>query len=201
MISQNVIVGFSAKSLMPRGSLKSFVNAIRHDINGIVIFVGCSTHAIQSIAKELIKRDILLLSVGCTNFMVQLSRLTSSDVAGYKLKTVCRRFNILPCLCFGTSFGDLVLFITKFADELNVDTSELPIAVSAYPTYKSVIEPMVSVALGLFTHIYLSPETALTKANREIEVDGKLYLEVDTRKIVDSIVSHITQKRKQLGFE
>jgi carbon-monoxide dehydrogenase catalytic subunit len=67
------------------GSLDPLITAIKSgDIKGIVALVSCTTlkngphgYNTVTVAKELIKRDILILSMGCGNAALQVAGLAS----------------------------------------------------------------------------------------------------------------------------
>ncbi|SHI38690.1 Prismane/CO dehydrogenase family protein [Desulfofundulus thermosubterraneus DSM 16057] len=77
--------------------------------------VGCSNltaggHDVftAGLTRELIRRDILVLSAGCTSGGLEnLGFMSSTAVewAGEKLQKVCRELNIPPVLNFGPCLG------------------------------------------------------------------------------------------------
>ena len=100
---QKIVVDFSPEAILETfgGDLNVLLDAIKKgNIKGIVALVSCTTlkngpHDRNTviIAKELIKRDILVLSMGCGNAALQVAGLTSMDaieLAGDKLKAVCK---------------------------------------------------------------------------------------------------------------
>jgi len=86
---QPAVVGFSIESILDAlgGSLDPLLDAIKvGSIKGVVGLVSCTTlgngpqdSATIVIAKELIKRDILVLSMGCGNAAVQLGGLCTAE--------------------------------------------------------------------------------------------------------------------------
>jgi len=112
---REAIVGFSTESILEAlgGTLEPLLDAIKDgSIKGIVGMVSCTSlrdcgqdvHTV-AVVKELIKRDILVLSLGCGNAAVQVAGLCSLDaikLAGSKLQKVCKAFSIPPVLSYGT---------------------------------------------------------------------------------------------------
>lgn len=221
---QRALIGFSTESCLAAlgGKLDPLLDAIKSgSIKGIVALVSCTTlmnrgQDINSIAmaKELIKRDILVLSAGCGNAAMQVGGLTTLDAidnAGPGLKAVCDKLNIPPVLSFGTctDTGRIALLVTAVADALGVDTSQLPVAVTA-PTYmeqKATIDGIFAVAFGLYTHVspipYVAGAPRLVKLfTEDVEglTGGKLAVETDMVMAANGIEAHINKKRKALGI-
>ena len=221
---QKVIAGFSTEAILAAlgGSLTPLLQAIKKgDIKGVVALVSCTTLRDSgqdvntiAVAKELIKRNILVLSAGCGNGAVQVGGLTNLDainLAGEGLKKVCKALNVPPVLSFGTctDVGRLSLLVNIVADALGVDIPALPIAVTApeYMEQKATIDAIFAVAYGLYTHV--APTPPITGApelvnllTKDIEklTGGKLVIEPDPVKAVDGIEKHIIAKRKALGL-
>jgi carbon-monoxide dehydrogenase catalytic subunit len=221
---QKVVVGFSTEAILNAlgGSLTPLLDAIkRGDIKGVVALVSCTTLRDSgqdvntiAVAKELIKRNILVLSAGCGNGAVQVGGLTSLDainLAGEGLKKVCKSLGIPPVLSFGTctDVGRLSLLVNAVADALGVDVPASPIAVTApeYMEQKATIDAVFAVAYGLYTHV--APTPPITGAPELVKLltndvegltGGKLAVESDPLKAVDGIEQHINSKRKALGL-
>ena len=191
------------------------------DIKGIVALVSCTTLrnggqdvTTLAVARELIKRNILVISAGCGNGAIQvggLASLDAIDLAGDGLKKLCKKLNIPPILSFGTctDVGRITMFVTAIANALNVDPSELPVAVTApeYMEQKATIDAIFAVAYGLYTHVApVLPITGATDLVKFLTEDvesltgGKLAMENDPVKAVDGIETHIMKKRKALGL-
>src|SRR5690606_33045632 len=112
-------------------------------IKGVVALANCSTLRngpqdwnTVNLTKELIKRDILVVSGGCGNHALEVAGLCNLDainMAGDGLKEVCNMLKIPPVLSFGTctDTGRVSMLVTALADHLDVDVSDLPIAVTA----------------------------------------------------------------------
>ena len=113
-----------------------------------------------NLGKELIKRNILVVAAGCGCHGLEVAGLCNLDAlqyAGEGLKAVCRDLGIPPVLPFGTctDTGRISLLVTAIADALEVDTSQLPAAVSApeWMEQKATIDGIFALAFGLYTHM------------------------------------------------
>lgn len=219
-----IVTGFSAEALLRLlgDSIEPLLDIIKNGtLKGIVALVSCTSLKNGSqdlittaVAKELIARDILVLSAGCGNAATQVSGLNSlsaQELAGPGLKAICKKLNIPPVLSFGTctDVGRLILLVTAVADALGVDPSQLPVAVTApeYMEQKATIDAFGAVAFGLYTHV--SPLPPITGApdvvrllTHDVEslVGGKLAVEEDPVQAVDGIEKHINTKRQDLGI-
>jgi carbon-monoxide dehydrogenase catalytic subunit len=221
---QNAIVGFSAEACLSAlgGTLEPLLDVIKKGtLKGVVALVSCSTLRdggqdvnTLKIARELIKRDILVLSAGCGNAALQVGGLTTLEAkaeAGPGLKAVCELLKIPPVLSFGTctDTGRIALLVTAMAEALKVDTKDLPVAVTA-PTYmeqKATIDGVFAVAFGLYTHVAPLPPVAgaprLVKLlTQDIEglTGGKFAVETDMVEAAKGIEAHIMKKRSALGL-
>jgi carbon-monoxide dehydrogenase catalytic subunit len=223
-IVQTGVVGFSIESILDAlgGSLEPLLNAVKDGrIKGVVGLVSCTTlgngpqdELTIAIAMELIKRDILVLSMGCGNAAVQLAglcKLEAKELAGPGLRSVCEALGVPPVLSFGTctDTGRISILLTEIANTLGVDVSDLPVAVTApqYMEQKATLDAIFALAFGLFTHV--SPNPPITGGSKlmkllseELETitGGRLYLENDMAKAVDAMERHIAKKREFLGI-
>ena len=221
---QKIVVGFSPEAILNalNGDLNVLLEAIKKgDIKGVVALVSCTTlkngpHDSNTItiAKELIKKDILVLSLGCGNAALQVAGLTSLDaieLAGEKLKAVCKALNIPPVLSFGTctDTGRCAYLVRLIADALNVDIPQLPVAVTApeYMEQKATIDAVFAVAYGLTTHV--SPIPPITGSDKAVKLftediealtGGKVIVEEDPVKAAELLEKVIVEKRQKLGI-
>jgi len=221
---RTAVVGFSTESILAAlgGSLDPLLDLIKAGtIKGVVALVSCTSlgngpqdSMTIGVAKELIKRDILVLGMGCGVAALQLGGLCSpeaSELAGPGLKAVCEQLGVPPVLSFGTctDTGRVSMLVTAVANALGVDTSELPVAVTApeYMEQKATIDAVFALAFGLYTHV--SPVPPVTGApglvkllTEDVEglLGGKLAVEGDPVAAVDGIEAHILAKRKALGI-
>jgi len=218
-------VGFSTESILEAlgGNLDPLLEAIKAGVlRGVAGLVSCTTlrdsgqdvHSID-VAKELIKRDVLVLSLGCGNGAMQVAGLCSAeakDMAGPGLRGICEKLNIPPVLSYGTCtdtgrLADLLAAVSKaFGD---VPIPDLPAAAVApeYMEQKATIDAVFALALGLYT--YVNPVPTVTGAPDLVKLltedckqltGGQLNVEKDPVRAVDAIMTHIEENRKKLGI-
>ena len=223
--TQKAIAGFSTEAVLGAlgNKLDPLVDVIASGkIKGIVALVNCSTlrngpqdWVTINLTKELIKRDILVVSGGCGNHALEVAGLctleAANDLAGSGLREVCSMLKIPPVLSFGTctDTGRISMLVTALADHLNVDIPQLPIAITApaWMEQKATIDGIFALAYGTYTH--LSPTPFMTGAPKLIDLltkkcedvtGGKLALGDNPPEIADGIESHILKKRKEMGL-
>jgi carbon-monoxide dehydrogenase catalytic subunit len=223
--TREAVVGFSTESILSAlgGKLEPLLDAIKKGtIRGIAGLVSCTSlrdtgQDVQSVrvAKELIKRDVLVLSLGCGNGGMQVAGLCSpeaKDLAGPGLKNICEALNVPPVLSYGTCtdtgrLGDLLSAVAHALGDVPI--SALPVAAVApeYMEQKATIDAIFALALGLYT--YVNPVPPVTKAPNLVKLlledckgitGGQLNVETDAVKAVDGILLHIEANRKKLGI-
>jgi len=218
------IVGFSTESILDAlgGSLAPLLDAIKSGvIRGVAGLVSCTTlrdhgqdvHSV-TMAKELIKKDVLVLSMGCGNAAMQVAGLCTTEareMAGTGLKGVCEKLNIPPVLSYGTctDTGRLADLLAAVSGSLGVSIPDLPVAAVApeYMEQKATIDAVFALALGLYTYVNPVPTVTggpnlvklLTQDCRDV-TGGVMDVEKDPVRAVDNIVAHIDAKRKKLGI-
>jgi carbon-monoxide dehydrogenase catalytic subunit len=218
-----VIAGVGVESLLNvlGGSLTPLLEVIKSgQIKGIAAVVGCTNNrnghdsASLTLIKELLKRDILVITAGCVSSGAQiegLQTLEAASLAGDKLKSICKALGIPPVLNFGSciDIGRIGIAVTAIANTLGVDTSDLPVAASApeYLEQKAVADGVFAVAFGLLTHLGPVPPVAgaplVTKIlTQDVEnlTGGKVSVEQDMVKAAAIIEAHIQSKREKLGI-
>lgn len=222
---QKAVSGFSTEAVLQAlgQKLDPLVEVISSGkIKGVVALVNCSTlrngpHDWNTVnlTKELIKKDILVVSAGCGNHGLEVAGLCNRDavkMAGEGLKEVCNLLSIPPVLSFGTctDTGRISMLVAALADHLNVDVSQLPIAVTApeWMEQKATIDGIFAVAFGTYTH--LSPVPFMTGAPKLVKLltqdvvnltGGKVALGDDPIEIANDIEAHILGKRIALGLK
>lgn len=179
------------------GSLKPLIDAVASGkILGVAAVVGCTNpHKGRQeldpliLTEELVARDILVVSSGCCASDIQHSNIMTPEgfeYCGRGLRDLCYSLGIPPVLSFGscTEIRRIVEVVTALSEALNVDTSQLPVAVSApeWMDEKSLADGLFSVALGIFTHV--SPALPVTGS-----------------KVLSRFLTHKESKRKHLRPE
>lgn len=219
----DVVAGVGVESLLSvlGGSLEPLLNVIKDGkIKGITAVVGCTNNrnghdsSSLTLIKELLKRDILVITAGCVSSGAQIEGLQTpeaSKYAGENLKSICKALSIPPVLNFGSciDIGRIGIAVTAIANALGVDTSDLPVAASApeYLEQKAVADGVFAVTFGLLTHLGPVPPVAgaplVTRIlTNDVEglVGGKVCVEQDMVKAAEIIEAHIVDKRKKLGI-
>jgi carbon-monoxide dehydrogenase catalytic subunit len=219
------IVGFSTESIVEAlgGKLDPLLDAIKDGtIRGVVGMVSCTTlrdHGQDvytvDLVEELIKRDILVLSMGCGNGAVQVAGLCNpeaKEMAGPGLNALCEKLNIPPVLSYGTctDTGRIADLIGVISDALGgVPVPDLPVAAAApeYMEQKATIDAIFALAFGLYT--YVNPVPTVTGGPDLVKLltedvkgvtGGVLHLETDTIEAADNILKHIETNREKLGI-
>jgi len=218
-------VGFSSESIVETlgGSLEPLLNAIKDGtIRGVIGLISCTTlrdtgqdvHSVR-MAKELINRDLLVLSMGCGNGAMQVAGLCqpeASKFAGAGLKGLCQTLGIPPVLSYGTctDTGRVADLLASVSSALgNVPIPELPVAAVApeYMEQKATIDAVFALAFGLYTYVNPVPTVTggpnlvklLTEDCKDV-TGGQLDVETDPVKATDKILENIESKRKKLGI-
>ncbi len=222
---QEAIVGFSTESIITAlgGSLDPLLNAIKDGtIKGIAGLVSCTSlrdsgqdvHSV-AIAKELIKRDILILSMGCGSAAMEVSGLCnpkSADLAGPGLKAICNALKIPPVLAFGTCTdtgrcADLVAAVSAALGGIPIPDLPVVAAAPEYMEQKATIDAIFALAFGLYT--YVNPIPFVTGAPALVQLltqdlpgitGGSLHIETDAGEAADAMLAHIMAQRKKLGI-
>ncbi len=219
------VVGFSTESIVDAlgGSLDPLLKAIKDgSVRGVAGFVSCTTlrdsgqdvHSVR-MAKELIQRDILVLSMGCGNAALQVAGLClpeAKDLAGPGLKAVCEALGVPPVLSYGTCTdtgrcADLVAAVSQALG--GVPIPDLPVVACApeYMEQKATIDAIFALAFGLYTYVNPVPNVTgapnLVKLLTEDLVDvtgGLLNVNPNAQEAADALLAHIEKNRRKLGL-
>ncbi len=223
-IKTKAIAGFSTEAVVSAlgGKLDPLVEVIAAGkIKGVVALVNCTSlkngpqdYVTVNLAKELVKRDILIVAAGCGCHGLEVAGLANLDAikqAGPGLQEVCNALKIPPVLAFGTctDTGRISMLVTALADHLDVDVPQLPIAVTApqWLEQKATIDGVFAVAYGAYTH--LAPPPNITGAPRLVKLltedvegltGGKVAVCDDPVEAANGIEAHIMKKRQGLGL-
>ena len=219
------IVGFSTESILDAlgGTLEPLLDVIKNGtIRGVAGLVSCTSlrgsgqdvHSV-AVAKELIRNDVLVLSMGCGSAGMQLAGLCSLnaiELAGPGLKKVCESFGIPPVLSYGTCtdtgrIADLLAAISKALGDVPIPDLPVVAAAPEYMEQKATIDAIFALALGLYT--YVNPVPTVTGAPELVKqltkdcvelTGGLLNVETDAVKATELMIAHIEAKRKKLGI-
>lgn len=219
------VVGFSTESILEAlgGTIDPLLGAIKDGtIRGIAGMVSCTTlrdygqdvHTVN-VVKELIKDDVLVLSMGCGNGAVQVAGLClpeAKDLAGPGLKALCEKLEIPPVLSYGTctDTGRVADLIGAVSNALGgVAIPDLPVVAVApeYMEQKATIDAIFALGFGLYTYVNPVPTVTggpdlvklLTVDCKDI-TGGILHVETDSKEAVKAMLDHIETKRKKLGI-
>ena len=222
--TKEALVGFSTESILEAlgGSLDPLLGAIKDGtLRGAAGLVSCTTlrdhgqdvHSVR-MAKELIKRDILVLSMGCGNGAMQVAGLCSPEAkefAGPGLRSLCEKLGIPPVLSYGTctDTGRLADLLATVSNALGVPIPDLPVVAVApeYMEQKATIDAVFALALGLYT--YVNPVPTVTGAPNLVKLltqdfeqvtGGLLSVEKDPIEALNAILAQIEDKRKKIGI-
>lgn len=220
----DVVTGVSEGSLKEflGGDWKPLIDLIAQGkIKGIAGVVGCSNltakgHDVFTVelTKELIKRDILVLSAGCSSGGLENVGLMSpgaAELAGDSLKAVCKTLGIPPVLNFGPclAIGRLEMVATELAENLGIDIPQLPLVLSApqWLEEQALADAAFGLSLGLPLHVAISPfidgSEVVTRVLKDDLVNltgGRLIVEEDVVKAADELEQIIENRRMSLNI-
>ncbi len=204
------------------GTVKPLVDAVAAGkIRGIAVVGTCNNPKVKNdlnnvtILRELIKNNVLTISTGCAAHAAAKAGLLDPEegpkFAGNGLSEVVRSLGVPPVLHAGACIynSQLLSLAGEIAEYLKVQISDLPLAVSApeWVSFKAVSQGTFLVASGVLVHVgVVPPVTGSKKVVQILTSDiskilgGRLYVEPDPLKAVEGILSHIDEKRKNLGI-
>ena len=212
------------------GSLKDFLGGnwkplidliVSGDIKGIAGVVGCSNltaggHDVLSVelTKELIAKDILVLTAGCSSGGIENCGLMTPEaakLAGPKLRAVCEQLNIPPVLNFGPclAIGRLEIVATELAEAIGVDIPQLPLVLSAaqWLEEQALADGCFGLALGLPLHLGLPPfvtgsKTAVKLLTEDMKniTGGQVIINGNAKESADILDKIIEEKRAGLNI-
>ncbi|HJB34388.1 MAG TPA: anaerobic carbon-monoxide dehydrogenase catalytic subunit [Candidatus Blautia merdipullorum] len=212
------------------GSLKEFLGGnwkplidliVSGDIKGVAGVVGCSNltaggHDVLTVdlVKELISRDIIVLTAGCSSGGIENCGLMTPEaakLAGPKLRAVCEKLNIPPVLNFGPclAIGRLEIVATELAEALGIDIPQLPLVLSAaqWLEEQALADGCFGLALGLPLHLGLPP--FVTGSNLAVKLltedmksltGGQVIINPDAKASADILEKIIEEKRAGLNI-
>jgi carbon-monoxide dehydrogenase catalytic subunit len=218
-----VTAGFSNEAIKNAlgGSFKPLIDLIAAGkIRGAVGIVGCNNPKVKhdyghvTLAKELIRKNILCVETGCAAIAsgkAGLLQPESAALAGSDLRAVCESLKIPPVLHMGSCVDNsrILVLAAELGNALNVPIHKLPIAGAAPEWYsqKAVSIGGYFVASGVYTVLGVMPKISgspavislLTEGLKGV-VNASFAVEPDPVKAADLIVNHIERKRTELGI-
>lgn len=219
----DAMVGFSVEAIKDAfgGSLKPLLDVIiSGKIRGCAAIVGCNNPHIKqdyghvTLARELIKKNILCVETGCSSIACAKAGLMqpeSAELAGSGLKEFCTSAGIPPVLHMGSCVDNtrVLNLVAELARLASVRIDQLPVAGAAPEWYspKAVaigsyfVGSGVSVVLGVMPHIAGSAKVvkALTE-DMEGSINAKFWVEPNPKNAAALIFDHIETKRKAIGI-
>lgn len=222
--NDHTLTGVSEVSLKEflGGKWKPLIDLIvAGDIKGIAGVVGCSNltaggHDVLSVelTKELIAKDILVLTAGCSSGGIENCGLMTPEaakLAGPKLRAVCEKLGIPPVLNFGPclAIGRLEIVATEIAEELGVDLPQLPLVLSAaqWLEEQALADGAYGLALGLPLHLGLPPFITGSKVAVKVLTEdmkqltgGQVIINPDAKESADILEKIIMEKRSALNI-
>ena len=218
-----ITTGFSNEALLAAlgGTPAPLIEAITAgQVRGAAAIVGCNNpklphdHCHVTLAKEFIKRDVLVLATGCATVALGKAGLlmpTGADQAGEGLASVCRALGIPPVLHVGSCVDNsrIMQLCAVLANALGTDISALPVAASAPEWYseKAAAIGLYAVASGVFTHLGLPPNILGSQMITDLALDGlegvvgaAFAVEPDPVKAAALMDARISAKRIALGL-
>ncbi|MBA3014118.1 MAG: anaerobic carbon-monoxide dehydrogenase catalytic subunit [Proteobacteria bacterium] len=218
-----LVTGFSNEVLLAAlgGTLMPLIEAIKAGkIRGAVAIVGCNNPKYKqdycnvNLAKELIKKNILVLVTGCVTTATGKAGLLvpeAIEMAGPGLREVCGALGIPPVLHMGSCIDNsrILQLAALLANELGVDISDLPLAGSSPEWYseKAAAIGTYCVASGIYTHLGHPPNITGSAMVTNLVLEGLdtllgacFGIEPDPFMAAELIDTRIRQKRKALGL-
>ncbi len=218
-----VMAGFSEETIRKAlgGTYKPLIDAIvAGTIKGCVGIVGCNNPRIKqdyghiTLAKELIKRNILVVETGCSAIACGKAGLLvpeAADLAGEGLASVCRLLGIPPVLHMGSCVdcSRILVLAANIAKELGVGIGDLPIGGAAPEWYsqKAISIGTYFVSSGVYTVLGIPPKIFGSSNVLNLLADGvkgitnsAFAVEPDPLKTADLLEAEINRKRKALNI-
>ena len=222
--NDNTLTGISEVSLKEflGGTWTPLVELIASgQIKGVAAVVGCSNLTAGGydvltveLTKELIAKDIIVLTAGCSSGGIEncgLMTPEAAELAGPKLKTVCQKLGIPPVLNFGPclAIGRLEIVAVELAKVLNIDLPQLPLVLSApqWLEEQALADGAFGLALGLPLHLGLPPFVTGSKVAVKVLTEdmkqltgGQVIINSDAKETANILENIIMEKRKALSI-
>ncbi|MDR3173546.1 MAG: anaerobic carbon-monoxide dehydrogenase catalytic subunit [Treponema sp.] len=218
----NTLTGVSEVSLKKflGGTWKPLIDLIvGGQIKGVAGVVGCSSlvsggHDVLTVelTKELIARDIIVLTAGCSSGGIENCGLMipdAAELAGPSLKAVCKQLGIPPVLNFGPclAIGRLEIVATELAEAIGIDIPQLPLVLSAaqWLEEQALADGCFGLALGLPLHLGKPPFVTGSKVAAQVLTQdmrsltgGQVIINEDAGESAEILEKIILEKRRAL---
>jgi carbon-monoxide dehydrogenase catalytic subunit len=228
--SMDIVAGFSNETIfhMLGGRFRSTFRPLNDAIidgriRGVAGIVGCSNPKVLAdnqhvrLARELIRRNVLVLETGCSAIACAKAGLlvpeAALEEAGESLREVCEAVGIPPILHMGSCVDNsrILLAATNLLHEggLGADLSDLPVAGAApeWMSEKAVAIAHYFVASGMYVVLghpfWVEGSENLTRLLcEEMEgiTGGRFDWEADPVQAAEKMLAHIEKKRDALGI-
>jgi carbon-monoxide dehydrogenase catalytic subunit len=199
-------------------------NIINGRIRGIAGVVGCTNPKVTqdkshtTLVRELIKRDVLVLTTGCATIACGKLGLNNPSIgleeAGAGLREVCEAVGIPPVLACGSCIDNsrLLVCCCELVREggLGQDLAELPVVgvclesihekALAIGQYFVASGALVVFAEEMFPVAGSAAVSDYLFNGIEKDLGGKWAVETDPVKAADILLAHIESKRDALGI-
>ncbi|MDP2982750.1 MAG: anaerobic carbon-monoxide dehydrogenase catalytic subunit [Candidatus Latescibacter sp.] len=226
--TQNFIGGFTAENIFHflggryRATYRPLNNAIMEGrLRGVAAIVGCNHPGLTqdlfhvTIARELLRHDILVVETGCSATACAkwglLSPEAAMEYAGEGLREICEAVGIPPIIHSGSCVDNsrILVALSNMVSEggLGDAISDIPVAACApeWMSEKAVTISLYAVASGIY--VDMSPqfqlggcEWVLKFLTEDIEkmTGGKFAFKLDPVAIAQGMIEHIDKKREAL---
>ena len=222
--NNNTLTGVSEVSLKNflGGTWQPLIDLIvSGQIKGLAAVVGCSNlvaggHDVLTVelTKELIAKDIIVLTAGCSSGGIEncgLMTPEAAELAGPNLKAICQTLGIPPVLNFGPclAIGRLEIVATEIAETLGIDIPQLPLVLSApqWLEEQALADGAFGLALGLPLHLGSPPFVTGSKLVAQVLCEdmkaltgGQVIINGDAAESAKLLEDIILQKRKELNL-
>jgi carbon-monoxide dehydrogenase catalytic subunit len=142
---------------------------------------------------------------------VGLMNAEAADLAGSRLKAVCKKLGIPPVLNFGPclAIGRLEIVATELAETIGIDIPQLPLVLSAaqWLEEQALADGCFGLALGLPVHLGLPPFVTGSAAAVKILTEdlksltgGQVIINADAKASADILEKIILEKRSALNI-
>ena len=219
----SIMTGFSNEAILEAlgGTPEPLLEAVKQGaVRGVAGIVGCNNpklkhdHVHVNLAKELIKKNVLVVVTGCATVAMGKAGLLvpeAAAMAGEGLAGVCRALGVPPVLHVGSCVDNsrILHLAGLLAGALGVDIDKLPVVASAPEWYseKAAAIGLYAVGSGIQTHLGLAPNILGSPMVTELATSGLTGLvgacfvvEPDPFKAAEALDAHISAKRAGLGL-